>query len=180
MDSILVISSILLWILMALNIIFTLGLARRVNARAQSSAPQIEMLDPGTTLPEFSLLTITGEIVTEEIFKSIKLALLFMSPNCEPCRAKMPELYKYWQKARQADVEVILVSDMGKEETAELVEGHQLENMTVLLAPRDEASFLTDYKAKATPSYYLIDEHGKVRASGIGVPEIGEINNTLN
>jgi len=169
METILVISSIFLWFAVLLNILLTLGLARRVRV----ASPLMESLKVGQKAPDFSAQNIQGKTVTLAEYAGKSTAFVFVSPHCNPCREELSHLRELSPKAREFGTELVLVSDEGEETTRPFVDG-TVDGLTVLVAPRDRNTLFRDYKVPGTPSFYLLDVQGKVQATGIGVDELAQ------
>ncbi len=163
----LVVSSILLWAIVLVNLLLTVGLARRVR----NTLPRTEMLKVGQRAPDFSAKTLEAEVVTLATFARQPVAFVFVSPDCEPCREELPRLADLRPRAKRFGVELVLVSDADEDKTLPFVMRIS-DGLPVLVAPRDRTSFLIDYRVVGTPSYYLVDAQGKVRAAGMGVAEL--------
>jgi peroxiredoxin len=167
METILLISSILLWVFMLFNILLTIGLARRIKTRQ----PQIEMLKVGQVAPDFRAFTLQGQPVTFADYVGRALAFVFISPHCRPCRDEIPKIEKLQPEARQLGVEIVMVSDVGEEETQAFIEEFA-DQIPTLVAPRERTPFLIDYMATATPSYCLVNSGRIVQAVGLGLSEL--------
>lgn len=168
METILIISLISLWVVVLLNLLLTLGLARRIR---NTAFPLMESLKIGQKAPNFSALTLQGSTITLADYAGHAAAFVFVSPHCAPCREELPHLRDLAPKAGGYGAELVLVSDEGEETTRPFVEG-TVDGLTVLVAPRDRNPLFRDYKVPGTPSFYLLDEHGKVQATGIGVSDL--------
>jgi peroxiredoxin len=168
METILVVSSILLWILTLFNILLTIGLGRRISARL----PKIEFLKVGQTAPHFTAWKLDGKEMTLANYAGQAVTFVFISPHCRPCRDEIPNLEALYPKAQKHGVELALVSDAGWEETRAFANelGVQL---PLLVAPRERTSFLRDYKALSTPSYCVVNAKGKVQAAKMDLSELG-------
>jgi peroxiredoxin len=162
-ETILVISTALLWILMLFNILLTVGLGRRINARL----PRLETLKVGQNAPNFTAWTLTGNRVSLADYAGRTVAFVFMSPNCRPCREQLPELMTTQAKARQNGVELIVVSDADEAETAKFIGEFDVQ-LPVLVAPRDRSPFLVNFKVNGTLSYCVVGAQGKVLDAGQG------------
>lgn len=97
MESILIISSILLWVVVLLNLLLTLGLARRIR---NAAFPVMESLKIGQKAPDFSALTLQGKTVTLADYAGHAAAFVFVSPDCKPCREErhavlLPDRYQW-------------------------------------------------------------------------------------
>jgi len=167
METMLVFSSILLWVMVLLNLLLTLGLARRIR----TTFPGMESLKIGQKAPNFSAQTLQGQPMTLAEYAGRATAFVFVSPHCEPCREELPHLRELSLEARDFGAELVLVSDEGEESTRSFVEGI-VDGLTVLAAPRKHNPFFTDFKVPGTPSFYLLDAHGKVQATGVGIADL--------
>ena len=165
----LLVNSILLWVVLLLNLVLTLGLIRRLNQGfAQMSAMHEEEsgLDPGTPAPDFQAETLDGETVTLANYARQAVSFVFFSPTCGPCLEKLPTLNDLAPKAEKAGVQMVLVNTDGDKEEAEaLVQKHGLK-LPMILAPFDGNSFAEDYKAMMTPFFCLLNPEGEVEAAG--------------
>lgn len=169
METILLFSSILLWILGLFNIMLTLGLARRITHQF----PKLEFLKTGQPAPDFTAWTFGGELVTQSDYTGRAASFIFVSPHCQPCREEIPKLESWHSQSGHNGVELVLVSDANEEETQRFIEevgAHSL----VLIAPRERTDFLKDYKVAVTPSYCLINAERKVQAAGLDLEELRE------
>jgi peroxiredoxin len=170
METVLVVNSISLWVVVLLNLLLTLGLARRIR---NAAFPVMESLKVGQKAPSFSAQTLQGQTMTLADYADRATAFLFVSPHCTPCRDELPHLRELLPKAKNWGAELVLVSDEGEETTRPFVE-ETVDGLTVLVAPRDRNPLITDYKVPGTPSFYLLDAHGKVEAAGFGVSDLVE------
>jgi peroxiredoxin len=167
METLLVVSSILLWVVVLLNILLTLGLARRVRV----AIPVMDSLKVGQKAPNFNVQTLQGKTITLANYADQLTAFVFISPHCKPCREELPHLRELSFKARDYGAEIVLVSDEDEESTRAFVDG-TVDSLTVLVAPRDRNPLFRDYKVPGTPSFYLLDSQGKVQATGAGIDEL--------
>ena len=166
MDTPLLISSVLLWIVLLSNLLLTLALIRRVNKIANGDSQELPpMLQPGDQIPEFNAETVDGRVITQADYLGHETALVFISPTCGPCREEMPTLKSLYSRAKLNGVDLTLVSLGQALETQNMVEEFEIE-APVLVAPLGNSPFGKDYKVSATPSYYLIDANGKVKRGG--------------
>ena len=168
MELVLVVSSILLWILVLLNLLLTLALARRLNAKSSqygdpfTDVPKLELGQPA---PDFSAEALDGSQVSFTSYAGRNVAFVFISPTCSPCREKMPVLNALQPKAKRAGVEIVLVSDSDRAETKKFSDDFAT-NLPILISPRTDNPFMADYKANGTPFYCLVAGDGSVQATG--------------
>lgn len=176
METVLIVSSVLLWVVVLLNVLLTLALVRRVNASGGLNAAGVPENGPtiGEQAPAFSAQTLEGEPVTLESYtgRGRATALLFISAGCRPCRELLGTLGDLLPGARQTGTDLILASSDKREHVEALLTEFHLD-MPVLLAPRDSNTFFTDYKITGTPSYCVIDDDGTVQSAGHPMPTFG-------
>lgn len=166
MELVLVVSSILLWILVLFNLLLTLAVARRLNAKtSRDLLIDIPKLERGQQAPDFVAKTLDGSPVSLANYAGRAVAFIFMSPTCSPCREKMPMLNALQPITRRAGVEIVLVSDSDHAETKNFSDDLAT-SLPILIAPRVNNPFMTDYKANGTPFYCLVAVDGRVQSTG--------------
>lgn len=165
MEASLIVSSLLLWMIVILNLFLTLALARRIN-----NVGQRDKLDPGLSAgeiaPDFSVQTLNGETITRSMYAGRKVAFVFISTHCAPCHDLVLQLESLTSKAIQAGVEVVLVSSDKQEETRPFIEQKNI-RFPVLVVPRETSTFLDDYRSPGTPAYCFVNADGKIHLAGI-------------
>jgi methylamine dehydrogenase accessory protein MauD len=174
LETVLIVSSVLLWVVVLLNILLTLALVRRVNASSGSlNAAGVAEIGPtiGEQAPAFSGQTLEGAPVTLESYTGRGRAtmLLFISANCQPCRELLTTLGDLLPGAQQTGTDLILVSSDEREQARALLTEFHLD-IPVLLAPRESNPFFADYNITGTPSYCMIDDDGTVQSTGHPLP----------
>lgn len=162
METLLVISSVLLWLVLFGNLLLTMALIRRVNT--PSKTPSIG-LQAGVAAPDFAAETLTGDIVHLSTYLGGKVAFLFISSTCVPCRDIIPKVLALAPKVTHATAQFILISSSQMQETINFVKEFGID-LPVLIAPRSQSPIFDDYQAIAVPSYCIINEQGIVQASG--------------
>lgn len=164
LETALVISSVFLWLIVLVNIFLSLALIRRLNRTGQSI---LEVgLKAGTTAPDFSAQTLQGITKTRADYLGRAIVLIFVSPTCEPCRARLPMLQKTAVEARTSAVEFVLVSGGTLEETRAWNQEVDI-RLPLLVATQDQNPFFKDYQITSTPTFCLVGTEGKVLGSNI-------------
>lgn len=175
METLLIVSSVFLWVVVLCNLMLTLALVRRTNARTQQES-STSGLQIGQQAPPFTAQALNGETLTLANYAGRKVAFLFVSTHCQPCLNLLPSIEDLRPGAAQAGVELVLVMNDESEQTRTFVADHHLQT-SVLLAPRGDNTFHEDYQVKGTPSYCLLNEQGKVQAAGYPSMEWGQWKN---
>jgi len=178
MVSILISSSILLWIVLLANLMLTVALIRRFNQLSLQMADlsgASEGLAPGTLAPHFEAETLAGETVTLTDYARQAVSFIFFSPHCEPCLEKLAELKTLAPRAKAAGLEMVLVDTESNRREAETFVQENDVTLPVLLAPFGSNPFAQDYKAMGTPFFCQINQDSEVEASGGFGPEWEQI-----
>lgn len=154
------ISLILLWIVVLLNLLLTLAIIRRLNIGSRQTG-----LQHGQMAPDFTAQTLSGESVKFQDYAGHPTAFVFISTRCSHCEKLLPELEVFGPQAIRAGVNLVLVCDNQREEIQGYARKHNI-HLPVLIAPRSENPFFQTYQVKGTPFYCYIDNHGKVQSAG--------------
>jgi peroxiredoxin len=166
MEGVLLLSSVLLWVVLLLNLGLTLALVRRVILGGKDSDP---MLKAGTHAPAFSAETLRGETVTKASYAGRSVALIFVAPHCESCRTQIPLLETLRPRAARDGVDLVLVSVASGEATQAYADELKI-TLPILVAPSSNP-FRKDYHIPGTPAFCLIDPHGNIASTGLSHPE---------
>jgi hypothetical protein len=172
------ISLITLWTVVLVNLLLTVRVIRFLQGVEELRGRQSEMeatpeLPIGAHAPEFRARMLSGEPVRLSHFAGHAVAFIFLSPNCDTCRSKVPALVRLGPLAKErANVHLVLVSIEGAAETHSWIRTIQEEdkmelNLPVLVAPTNTSDFLIAYNPRNfVPYYCYIDEEGIVKARG--------------
>lgn len=165
MDDLLVISSVVLWIVVAGLGVLVFALTRQVGVLYERIAPagalmvnqQLSIADPA---PAFSLETLDG--VTIEIGSAGEQLLFFLAPDCPISRSLLPVL-KSLQRA-EGGIEIVLASDGGnRPEHESYIVDQGLQDFPYVLSEDLGRS----YGVSKIPYAVLIDERASIVAMGI-------------
>lgn len=170
MEQWLIINSMAVWLALLGNFLLTFALIRKVNgiSRPGRNVGQPmhskEFLKVSEIAPDFEAETLSGERVTLADYAQRKVAFLFMSPGCRPCREAAPTLEELQPKAAQAGVTLCLVITAERDQAQAFVTELAISLPVLVTSPGGQ--FQTDYKVGGTPFYCLVDEQGHVEATG--------------
>ena len=126
----------------------------------------------GKMAPDFNLQSISGESYQLSQLKGKKVLIYFFAPWCSICHMSGGNLNAL-RKARSDEELEILVVGLSWEFEGEIQDfANELElTMPVLYGTNQQ---MTDYKIKGFPTYFVIDEEGKVVHRSVGYStEIG-------
>lgn len=168
MEAGLIASTVLLWIVVVFNLLLTLAIVRRARVDGTPAVSPDKAtigLQKGQAAPDFIAQTLGGEQMTLKDYTH-PVALIFISTSCGPCEQLLPEFERIGPLAAQSGVDLILVSGDALEQTQNYAREHNI-HLPVLVAPRAENSFFTEYQITGTPAFCAIDEQGSIQAAGI-------------
>ncbi|GHO45978.1 peroxiredoxin family protein [Ktedonospora formicarum] len=169
METILVISSVLLWVGVLGNLLLTLALIRRVNTNMPSTmsltALSITGLQVGDVVPPFTARTLDGQAKTLDEYIGHATAFVFVSPDCEPCHNVLSTLVQVKPQIQQGETDLVLICNGDEKQARTLAERFPV-HVPILIAPRKENSLIQDYQVQGTPSFYILDAQGKIQAAG--------------
>lgn len=120
----------------------------------------------GAMAPDFTLKTITGETVQLSELKGKKVLIYFFAPWCSICHMSGGNLNAL-RKARNEDDLEILVVGLSYEFNGEIQDFSNELQLTMPVLYGEEQQMI-DYKIKGFPTYFVIDEEGKVQYRSVG------------
>ncbi|MGK7390692.1 MAG: redoxin domain-containing protein [Candidatus Cyclobacteriaceae bacterium M2_1C_046] len=125
-------------------------------------------LSPGNPAPEFELYDINNQKYNLKNFKGKKKILLhFWSSSCAPCIKEAPDLIRF-SKENEDNLIVINISlDTDESKWKKGIERAAIGKMNNVCDFNGVRSKIAqDYAIKVVPTYYLIDENGKIIIKG--------------
>ncbi|GII65755.1 hypothetical protein Skr01_58400 [Sphaerisporangium krabiense] len=160
---------LLIGVLSVLNLLLTYGVIRRlrrhatlIEGGAMSGGPPMTMLEPGTTVGDFAVLTTDGVPLTRETLPGRTL-VAFFSSSCRPCRDKLPAFVEQahgYSGGRDATV-CVVIGDTA--ESADMVAA--LEPVAhVVTGEHGDDEISRAFQVQGYPSYYLTRDKGVVEA----------------
>ena len=162
METVLLVSSVLLWIVLLGNVLLTLALVRNANKTKPMARP--EGLKEGTEAPAFSAQSLDETTVTLDDYRKKAALFVFIAPHCGACENILPSLNTIGPRMRET--ELLLVCDGTVEDARTLAKEHDI-MLPILSAPRRSNPFFPDYKVHGTPTYYLMNAQGQIQATGL-------------
>lgn len=142
------------------------GVIVRAAPEPPASVPE------GTEVAEFSLLDLSGALVSREVLTGRKTLLVNWSPSCGWCDRIAPDLVGLHDDLAGQGVDVVLLASGTAEANASKVAELGLQ-ARVLLNPANEVDL---FGSMGTPAAYLLDEQARVAGAlalgGLAVPAL--------
>lgn len=170
MPSLEVISQILLWIVVLLQGIFLLALARQIgilHQRYASGGARIMNtgLNIGESAPDLDVGDINDDRVTLGMERGKRTLLFFISTGCSICATLLPHLNRL-ARSEVNDLEIKLIAfgtspETGKKYALE----HSILNGNLPFIISDDLSFR--YQVTLAPYGIVVDKTGVIRAKGL-------------
>jgi cytochrome c biogenesis protein CcmG/thiol:disulfide interchange protein DsbE len=165
-------SSIIRWRLFSL---FVLALGAGwiwISAAPTGDTPSGRIPAPrqGFQAPDFSLTTLTGEMVTLSELRGQPVLINLWATWCPPCRAEMPDLQATYEKYNQQGFTILAINATYQDSqtsAASFVEEYGL-TFPILLDTSGETARL--YQMRALPTSFFIDREGIIQEVVVGGP----------
>lgn len=142
---------------------------------AQEASDQTASLDQPA--PDFTLPDLDGSPVSLSSFAGRPVIVYFWATWCHYCVPSMQELQAIRAQYRDQGLEVLAVNIL---ENKERVNAHVRRHNLALPVLLDQTALVTRlYGVRATPTYYLIDRDGTVRAIIVGAARPGVLQDRL-
>jgi peroxiredoxin len=110
----------------------------------------------------FRLKTLDGETKTLANFANKLTLVSFFFPRCPYCNIELPEIQKIYEKYKDQGLSAVWINIV-PDENELITEWERTKHLTVpVLIGGSQAAFERDYRITATPSTYLLDQHGQV------------------
>lgn len=153
-----------LWMFVVVLGLIMLGTLRRIapileQAEARlAETPSITGLPLGATVPSFAAREVGGGAFTDADLLGATAAVLFLGASCKACESFVRDL----ESGRAPDLGLRLVTVVADPATA-----HTLaQSREVVVVIDEERSLARAFESNIVPQTFVIDEHGRVRASG--------------
>ena len=122
---------------------------------------------PGSPAPEFELYDINNQKYSLTNLKGKKILLHFWSSSCAPCIKEAPDLIRFSKNNEDNLIAINISLDTDKERWVKGIERAAIGSMiNVCDFNGFKSKTVQDFLVRAMPTYYLIDENGKIMMKG--------------
>jgi hypothetical protein len=167
------------------NLWLIVAMARRLREHSQQLARQVPQRTsrsvvgppPGTPVPDFSITTVSGAVITAADLRGERSLIGFFMPGCAPCHDQIPAFTALARGLPGGPGHVLaVVSDGGR--SAGSAPGHDADRLAGELAGADAAQVVRGPSAKVAeaalaitgyPSFILFGADGRVEAGAHGI-----------
>jgi thiol-disulfide isomerase/thioredoxin len=176
-----------LGVLSLVNLGLTVVMARRLREQGERLARQapprmprpVVGPPPGTEVPEFSVTTASGAVVSAADLRGERSLIGFFTPGCAPCHDQVPAFIAFAQSIPGGPGHVLAVIADGGRPTAKVPDADRLvEELTgaevaqVVRGP-SAGEAATALAVTGYPSFLLLDAGGRVEAGAHGIAGLG-------
>lgn len=153
-----------LWTFVVMLGLIMLGTLRRIapileRAEARlAQTPSIMGLPVGATVPSFAAEDVGGGTFTDADLLGATATVLFLGSSCKACESFVGDL----ESGRAPDLGVRLVTVVADLEAARAL----AQSPEVVVVIDEERSLARAFESNIVPQTFVVDEHGRVRASG--------------
>ena len=130
----------------------------------------------GQAMPDFSLGSITGDIVTAGDFDGQVILINFWATWCAPCRAEMPMLSDLHERLSGRGFQVVGIALDDVQQARNFIEELQIQ-YPVMVGGADVMAVSVAYgnRTGLLPYSVLVDRQGIIRWTRLGILELSEL-----
>jgi peroxiredoxin len=137
--------------------------------------PPMQVGAVGTEVPEIEMESPEGKVIKLSEFRGKYVLLDFWAAWCRPCRMENPNIVDNYKKYSKDGFEVFQVSlDQTKEDWVKAIKDDGLNWIHVSDLQYWQSAAARQYNISAIPASFLLDKDGKVIATNLRGPALGE------
>jgi thiol-disulfide isomerase/thioredoxin len=135
-----------------------------------------EKIQIGDFITDFELPNENNVLINTESYRGNILIIDFWASWCAPCRKKLPQLAKLYQKYKSQNVKILSISlDVDRLKWIKAIQKENMEWDNVLENNEFEGEVVKTYGVKAIPSIFLFDDKGILIAIDPSIVEMEKI-----
>jgi peroxiredoxin len=134
--------------------------------RLDEEVPDRPSLEPGSSLPDFSVTDVEGKLRRLADYRGKVLLIDFWATWCGPCREEAPNLVALYRRYRDRGLEILGVSTDAPDEIWRFAS--QFGQDWPQVSETDEGTAHRLFRVNGLPTHVLIDRHGRVIRKGDG------------
>ncbi len=140
--------------------------------KIKTDALSLKPLLLGKVAPNVIVKDIQGNWRALHDVKSKYTLLYFWDSDCGTCRKETPQLYSYYEKVKDKDVEVFAVSiELIRKNWETFIDENKLNDWINCIDDKEESNFRSVYNIKGTPIIFLLDAEKKIVAKRLNVEQ---------
>lgn len=152
---------------------------QKEKRRASDYLDGLSGLKIGKAAQNFERTDITGKEIELEEYQGKVVILDFWATWCVPCREELPELKTIYQKYHSKGLEIIGISlDTDLEKLKNYINAEEIDWRQIYAKEGKADELVKKYSAFGLPTYYIIDQAGRIRynnhsrSSGVEIKEV--------
>lgn len=120
-------------------------------------------LSIGDTIPEFQVITLDQDTLTQDSHQEKTLVLVFFHTACSDCQKELPVIEQVYRDCRQDSLWQLIC--IGREEKATAVKQYwQQHQFTMPVSPQETRIVYDRFAYNGVPMLYIIDARNIIRA----------------
>lgn len=136
----------------------------------------LEKIKVGDFITDFELPNKNNVLINTESYRGNILIIDFWASWCAPCRKKIPQLIKLYEKFKLYNVKILSVSlDVNRQKWLKAIQKEKIEWDNVIENGEFDGEVVKAYGVKAIPSIFLIDNNGILIAIDPSIEEMENI-----
>jgi peroxiredoxin len=160
-----------------LDLLLSLAIIRRLR-QEQSQHPhpagapgvQATTLPVGTLAPEFTAITTTGAARTRDSLAGQRSVVAFFAAACDTCRTQLDDFADYARSVPGGAGQVLAVVSGDPDQARDIV--RKLDGPVSIALEPDDSPTATAFSVWGFPSFYALDEDGRIRSAGMSVSRL--------
>jgi peroxiredoxin len=123
-------------------------------------------IEPGAaaapSLPRFRLVTVTGEVYTQETLKGRPALLMFWAPWCSVCQRELPLLRDFYQTRKPPELQVLTIGFADSRQNVEAYIKGRRDTFPFPTAHDEANRVAMTFGVNATPAFVVVDAQGRI------------------